>query len=155
MRKKMSSWCTASERATKGESCADQMTDSFQAQKDDAAFLEPSACDAFRTCKETVLRCMCSVYGCTFYIMWNNCRGRFEAMRGVSLKKTVFPRRTENHQHTECRTTPLPGLLSHSLRGGSGRVQHQRGEVRVITIITTRNHTGKSLQSTTGDAIAS
>ena len=56
--------CTASERATKGETCADQMTNSFRANKDDAAILEPSACDAFRACEETALRCMCSVYGC-------------------------------------------------------------------------------------------
>ena len=59
---------TAGERATKGETCVDQMTDSFQAHKDDAAILEPSACDAFRACEETVLRCMCSVYGCTVCI---------------------------------------------------------------------------------------
>ena len=63
----MRSWCTAGERATKGETCASQMTDSFQAHKDDAAILEPSACDAFRACEETVLRCMCSVYGCTVH----------------------------------------------------------------------------------------
>ena len=67
MRQKMCSWCTAGERATKGETCVDQMTDSFQAHKDDAAILEPRACDAFRACEETVLRCMCSVYVCTVY----------------------------------------------------------------------------------------
>ena len=61
MRKKMCSWCTAGERTTKGETCVDQMTDSFHAHKDGAAILEPSACDAFRACEETVLRCMCSV----------------------------------------------------------------------------------------------
>ena len=33
----MCSWYAASERATKGETCADQMTDSFQAHKDDTA----------------------------------------------------------------------------------------------------------------------
>ena len=33
----MCSWCTTGERATKGETCADQMTDSFQAHKDDTA----------------------------------------------------------------------------------------------------------------------
>ena len=52
-------------RATKGETCVDQMTDSFQAHKDDAAIIESSACDAFRACEETALHCMCSVYGCT------------------------------------------------------------------------------------------
>ena len=39
MRKKMCSWCTAGERATKGETCADQMTDSLQAHKDVMHFL--------------------------------------------------------------------------------------------------------------------
>ena len=37
----MCSWCAASETATKNETCADQMTDSFQAHKNDAAILEP------------------------------------------------------------------------------------------------------------------
>ena len=59
------SWCTAGGRATKDETCVDQMTDSFQAHKDDAAILGPSACGAFRACEETVLRCRCSVCGCT------------------------------------------------------------------------------------------
>ena len=40
------------------------------------AILEPSACDAFRACEQTVLRCMGSVYGCTVYtpssIFWNS-----------------------------------------------------------------------------------
>ena len=67
MRKKKCSWCTACEKATKGETCADQMTGSFQAHKDDVAILEPSACDAFRVCEETVLRCMCTVCGCPVY----------------------------------------------------------------------------------------
>ena len=44
-----------------------QMTDSFQAHKDDTAILEPSACDAFRACEQAALRCMCSVCGCTVY----------------------------------------------------------------------------------------
>ena len=66
MKKKMCSWCTASERATKGETCVDQMTDSFQAHKDDAAILESSACDAFRACEETVLRCII-FHGCTVH----------------------------------------------------------------------------------------
>ena len=35
----MCSWQTASERATEGETCADQMTDSFQAHKDVMQFL--------------------------------------------------------------------------------------------------------------------
>ena len=52
-------------RTTKDETCADQMTDSFQAHKDDTAILEPSACDAFRACEQAVLRCICSVCGCT------------------------------------------------------------------------------------------
>ena len=48
MRKKMCSWCTAGERATMGETCADQMTDSFQVHKNEMQFwtgsaLEPSA----------------------------------------------------------------------------------------------------------------
>ena len=37
MSKIMCSWYAASERATKGETCADQMTDSLQAHKDDSA----------------------------------------------------------------------------------------------------------------------
>ena len=52
------------------------MTDSFQAHKDDATIIEPSACDAFRACEETVLRCMCSVCGCPVYTprrcFWNS-----------------------------------------------------------------------------------
>ena len=59
----MCSWCAAGERATKGKTCANQMTDSFQAHKDDSAILEPSAGDAFRACEGTVLRCMNSVCG--------------------------------------------------------------------------------------------
>ena len=35
----MCSWYEASARATKGETCADQMTDSFQAHKDGMQFL--------------------------------------------------------------------------------------------------------------------
>ena len=31
------------------------------------AIIEPSACGAFRACEETVLRSMCSVYGCTVH----------------------------------------------------------------------------------------
>ena len=31
------------------------------------AILKPCACDAFRDCEQTVLRCMCSVYGCTVH----------------------------------------------------------------------------------------
>ena len=34
MKKMMCSWYEGSARATKGETCADQMTDSFQAHKD-------------------------------------------------------------------------------------------------------------------------
>ena len=52
-------------REQKDETCADQMTDSFQAHKDDTAILEPSACDAFRACEHAALRCVCSVCGCT------------------------------------------------------------------------------------------
>ena len=48
---------------SKGETCADQMTDSFQAHEDDSEILEPSACDAFRACEQAVLRCMCSLCG--------------------------------------------------------------------------------------------
>ena len=36
------------------------------------AILELSACDAFRACEETVLRCMCSVCGCTLYMKWHS-----------------------------------------------------------------------------------
>ena len=36
-------------------------------RKDDSAILEPSACDAFRACEESVLRCMCVVSGCPVY----------------------------------------------------------------------------------------
>ena len=35
----MCSWYEASARASKGETCADQMTDSFQAHKDDMQLL--------------------------------------------------------------------------------------------------------------------
>ena len=40
MRKKMCSWRTASARATKGETCAEQMTDSFQARAIRSAFVK-------------------------------------------------------------------------------------------------------------------
>ena len=73
--KKMCSWCTAGERASKGETRADQMTDSFQAHKDDAAIIEPSACEAVRACEETALRCMCSVDVCTVYKMTSSLTG--------------------------------------------------------------------------------
>ena len=45
------------ERAAKGETCADQMTDSFQVHEDVMQFLslEPSAWCAFRACEQTVL----------------------------------------------------------------------------------------------------
>ena len=40
------------------------------------AILEPSACDPFRACEQTVLRSMCSVYGCAVYtspsVFWNS-----------------------------------------------------------------------------------
>ena len=39
-------------------------TDSFQAHKDVMQFLSR---DAFHACQENVLRCMCSVYGCTVH----------------------------------------------------------------------------------------
>ena len=77
MRKMMCSWCEASARATKGETCADQMTDSLSGAQRCYAILEPSACDAFRACEETVLdSCMCIVSGCPVYtppsIFWNS-----------------------------------------------------------------------------------
>ena len=53
------------------------MADSFQAHKDDTAILEPRACDALRACADTVLRCMCSVYGCTV------CSSRADPAGGV------------------------------------------------------------------------
>ena len=62
MKKMICSCYEANARAIMGETCADQMTDPFQARTE---ILEPSACDAFRACEETVLRNMCSVHGCT------------------------------------------------------------------------------------------
>ena len=64
----MCSSCTAGERATKGETCADQMTELFSGAQRCYAIIGPSACDAFRACEETVLRCTCSVYGCTVHL---------------------------------------------------------------------------------------
>ena len=57
----MCSWCTASERATKGETCADQMTDSFQAHKDVMQFL--SQARAMRSALVKRLYCaVCAVF---------------------------------------------------------------------------------------------
>ena len=51
------------------------------------AILEPSACDAFRACEETVLRWMCSVYGCTVY------RLRKEGMEEQFNMRSMSPSR--------------------------------------------------------------
>ena len=63
----MSSWLTASERATKGETCAEQMTSSFQAHNDVMQFL--SQARAMRSALVNRFYCaVCaSVYGCNVY----------------------------------------------------------------------------------------
>ena len=76
----MCSWYEASARA-------DQMTDSFQAHKGDAAILEPSACDAFRACEDTALRCMCRVCGCPVHTP-----RRFSG---------IFPRNRNHHNFSD------------------------------------------------------
>ena len=53
----MCSWYEASARATKGETCADQMTDSFQAHKDVTQFLR----HARATRSALVKRLFCAV----------------------------------------------------------------------------------------------
>ena len=61
MRKKKCSWYEASESATKGETCADQMTDSFQAHKDVTQFL--SQARAMRSALVNRLYCaVCAVF---------------------------------------------------------------------------------------------
>ena len=86
----MCSWYEASAKATKGETCADQMTDSFQAHEDvmHLLSLEPSACDAFRACEETVLRFMCSVYGC---IVYKSFKANRESPNGQNQQMTLKP----------------------------------------------------------------
>ena len=57
----MCSWRTASERATKGETCAEQMTDSFQAHKDVMQLL--SQARAMRSALVKRLYCaVCAVF---------------------------------------------------------------------------------------------
>ena len=57
----MWSWCTAGGRATKGETCADQMTDSFQAHKDVMQFM--SQARAMRSALVKRLHCaVCAVF---------------------------------------------------------------------------------------------
>ena len=57
----MCSWRTAGERATKGETCADQMTDSFQAHKDVMQFLSQTR--AMRSALVKRLYCaVCAVF---------------------------------------------------------------------------------------------
>ena len=57
----MCSWCEASARAPKGETCADQMTDSFQAHKDVMQFL--SQARAMRSALVKRLYCaVCAVF---------------------------------------------------------------------------------------------
>ena len=57
----MCSWYEARARATKGETCADQMTESFSGAQRCYAILAPNACDAFRACEGTVKRLYCAV----------------------------------------------------------------------------------------------
>ena len=55
----MCSWYTAGERATKGETCATPNDRFFSGAQRCDAIPEPSACDAFRACEQTVLhRCV-------------------------------------------------------------------------------------------------
>ena len=57
----MCSWCTTGERATKGGTVADQMTDSFQAHKDVMQFL--SQARAMRSALVKRLHCaVCAVF---------------------------------------------------------------------------------------------
>ena len=66
----MCSWCTAGEATTNKDEPRIKPDDKlFSDAQRCYAIIEPSACDAFRACEETVLRCMCSVYGCTVYIV--------------------------------------------------------------------------------------
>ena len=53
---------------TKGETCANQMTDSFQAQKDVMQFKSQARAMRYALVKR-LYRCMCSVYGCTVYTL--------------------------------------------------------------------------------------
>ena len=53
----MCSWYEASERATKSETCEDQMTDSFQAHKDVMQYLS----QARAMCSALVNRLYCAV----------------------------------------------------------------------------------------------
>ena len=75
----MCSWYEAGARATKGETCADQMTDSFQAHKDDAAILEPcwplsQARDVRSALVNTALHVQCEWVSCLHppSIFWNS-----------------------------------------------------------------------------------
>ena len=55
----MCSWWTASARTAKGETCATPDDRFFSGAQRCYAILEPSACDAFRACEQTVLhRCV-------------------------------------------------------------------------------------------------
>ena len=61
MRRMMCSCCEASARATKGETCADQMTDCFRALKDGVQFL--SQARAMRSALVTRLYCaVCALF---------------------------------------------------------------------------------------------
>ena len=51
------SWLTAGERATKGETCAEQMTDSFQVHKDVVQFLSQTRLR--RDCTALYVQCLC------------------------------------------------------------------------------------------------
>ena len=67
MRTMLCSWYTAGETATKGETCADQTTNSFQAHKDALQFL--SQARAMRSALVNKLYCaVCAVFnGCPVY----------------------------------------------------------------------------------------
>ena len=76
MRKMMCSW-RKSKRTTKGEACADPMTDSFQAHKDDTAIL-----DKARGVRSALLNRLCCTDVCCEWvacphlpsIFWNPCQ---------------------------------------------------------------------------------
>ena len=89
MRKKMCSWCTEGGRATKGETCANQMTDSFQAHKDSTQFL--SQARAMRSAHVKRLYCAeCAVYVCTVHT-----HRRFS---GILCRKPKSPPSSEHDQ---------------------------------------------------------
>ena len=64
----MCSWYDANASARKGETFFVPDDRFFSGAQRCYSILEPSACDAFRACEQAVLRCMCSVCGCTVYL---------------------------------------------------------------------------------------